>query len=103
MFNEKPVVWVVDNSLNKTIKDVLRFGEPEHIFTDIDKTNTDLTDHARDVLRSYREGDYICLIGDPKLSCICVAVIAQNYPGEEIKFLQWDSRSYRYEPFYLTI
>jgi len=103
MSDENPIVWVVDNALNKTIKDVLRFGEPEHVFTDVDKVNTDLVKHAREALSSYQVGDYLCLIGDPKLSCICSAIVAQNNPGEEIRLLQWDSRSYRYEEFSLTI
>ena len=99
---KRPVVWVVDNSLNKTIKDVIRFGEPEHIYSYVDK-DIDLVNHARDVLSAYREGDYLCLIGDPKLSCIAAAVIVQMNPSHEIKFLQWDARSYRYEEFNLSI
>jgi hypothetical protein len=97
---EPPVVWVVDNSTRKTIKDAARFGEIMHVFTDT--AFDDPVQHAREVLKDYRDGDYICLIGDPKLSAIAVGVVAQNNPGCEIKLLQFDSRTFMYQPFYLN-
>ena len=97
MVDEPTVCWIVDNSLNKTIKDAARFGTIEHVFTDIDTKNIDLVAHAREVLQDYHEGDYLCLIGDPKLFAICVGVIAQNNPGVELKMLQFDTRIFRYE------
>ena len=96
MEDDHSVVWVVDNSLNKTIKDAVRFGTIEHVFTDVNIDNIDLVEYARDVLKDFRESDYLCLIGDPKLAAICVGVIAQNRPGEELRLLQFDSRTFRY-------
>jgi len=94
--SEHSVVWVVDNSAGRTIKDAARFGTIEHVFTDVDIDNIDLVEHARDVLKDYQEDDFLCLIGDPKLAAVCVGVIAQNRPGEELKLLQFDSRTFRY-------
>ena len=94
--SEENVVWIIDNSQGKTIRDVTRFGTPEHIFTDVDTENIDLVEYARDMLSNYRVGDYLCIIGDPKLAFVCAGVIAQNHPGEEVKILQWDSRLFRY-------
>jgi len=96
---EPSVVWIVDNSTRKTIKDAARFGELEHIFTDAEYD--DPVQHAREVLKDFREGDYICLIGDPKLSAVAVAVVVQNNPDTEIRLLQFDSRTFMYQPFYL--
>lgn len=97
MVDEPAVCWVIDNSLGKTIKDAARFGTIEHVFTDVDLTNRDIVQHAREVLSDFREGDYLCFIGDPKLSAVCTAVVAQNNPGIDLKILQFDSRTFRYE------
>jgi hypothetical protein len=96
MGDDQSVVWVVDNSLNKTIKDALRFGTIEHVFTDVNIDNIDLVEYARDVLKDFHDNDCLCLIGDPKLAAICVGVLAQNRPGEELRLLQFDSRTFRY-------
>jgi hypothetical protein len=45
MGDDQSVVWVVDNSLNKTIKDALRFGTIEHVFTDVNIDNIDLVEY----------------------------------------------------------
>ena len=87
-------VWIVDNSQNKTIKDAARFGEIEHIFTDA--SYDDPVEHAREVLSEFREGDYLCMIGNPMLSAVCVGVLAQNNPGMTLNVLQFDSRTFRY-------
>jgi len=97
MVDEPTVCWIVDNSLGKTIKDAARFGTIEHVFTDVDLTNRDIVKQAREVLSDFREEDYLCFIGDPKLSAVCAAVIAQNNPGIDLKILQFDSRTFRYE------
>jgi len=102
MEDDHSVVWVVDNSLNKTIKDAVRFGTIEHVFTDVSVDNIDLVEYARDVLKDFRENDYLCLIGDPKLAAVCVGVIAQNRPGEELRLLQFDSRTFRYNEIALN-
>jgi hypothetical protein len=102
MDDDHSVVWVVDNSLNKTIKDAVRFGTIEHVFTDVNVDNIDLVEYARDVLKDFRENDYLCLIGDPKLAAVCVGVIAQNRPGEELRLLQFDSRTFRYNDIALN-
>ena len=102
MEDDHSVVWVVDNSLNKTIKDAVRFGTIEHVFTDVSVDNIDLVEYARDVLKDFRENDYLCLIGDPKLAAVCVGVIAQNRPGEELRLLQFDSRTFRYNDIALN-
>jgi hypothetical protein len=99
---EPKVVWVVDNSQGKTIKDAARFGTIEHVYTSVDINDIDLVSHAREVLSDYQEGDYLCLIGDPKLSAVCVGVIAQNNPGSQINLLQFDARTYRYNPVELN-
>jgi hypothetical protein len=96
METEAPVCWIVDNSLNKTIKDAARFGVLEHVFTDVDVNSVDLVEHAREVLKDFNEGDYLCLIGNPLLSAVCMGVIAQNNPGILLKVLQFDSRAFRY-------
>jgi hypothetical protein len=96
------VVWIVDNSTRKTIKDAARFGSIEHVFTDIDLKKVDLVEHAREVLKDFREGDYLCIIGDPKLSAICVGVIAQSSPGIELNVLQFDARAFQYENIVLN-
>ena len=93
---EAPVCWIVDNSLNKTIKDAARFGVLEHVFTDIDISKVDIVKHAREVLQDFNEGDYLCLIGNPLLTGVCVGVISQNNPGIKLKILQFDSRAFRY-------
>jgi hypothetical protein len=97
---EPSVVWVVDNSQGKTIKDAARFGEIEHVFTNT--TYDDPVAHAREALKDFQEGDYLCMIGDPKLSAVCVGVLAQNSPGHEIKLLQFDSRTFQYFAVYLN-
>jgi hypothetical protein len=102
MDDDHSVVWVVDNSLNKTIKDAVRFGTIEHVFTDVNIDNIGLVEYARDVLKDFRENDYLCLIGDPKLAAVCVGVIAQNRPGEELRLLQFDSRTFRYNEIALN-
>jgi hypothetical protein len=102
MEDDHSVVWVVDNSLNKTIKDAVRFGTIEHVFTDVSVDHIDLVEYARDVLKDFRENDYLCLIGDPKLAAVCVGVIAQNRPGEELRLLQFDSRTFRYNEIALN-
>lgn len=96
MEEDNSVCWIVDNTLGKTIKDAARFGSIEHIFTDVDIDNIDIVEYAREALKDYRDGDYLCLIGDPKLSAACVGVIAQNRPGMDIRLLQFDSRIFRY-------
>jgi hypothetical protein len=96
MVDEPAVCWIVDNSLGKTISDAARFGTIEHVFTDVNTSNIDLVKHAREVLADFREGDYLCLIGDPKLFAVCVGVIAQNHPGVLLKMLQFDARIFRY-------
>ena len=50
---EAPVCWIVDNSLNKTIKDAARFGVLEHVFTDVDISKVDIVKHAREVLQDF--------------------------------------------------
>ena len=97
---EPAVVWVIDNTQRKTIKDAARFGQIEHVFTDVQYD--DPVAYARDVLKDFQEGDYLCMIGDPKLSAVCVGVLAQNNPGNEIKLLQFDSRTFQYFPVYLN-
>lgn len=97
---EPAVCWIVDNSQGKTIKDAARFGTIEHIFTGVE--THDPVEHAREVLQDFQEGDYLCLIGNPMLSAVCVGVLAQNNPGIELKLLQFDSRTFQYFPVYLN-
>ncbi len=96
MDEDHSVCWIVDNSLGKTIKDAARFGTIEHIFTDVDVDNIDIVEYAREALKDFQDNDYLCMIGDPKLSAACVGVIAQNRPGMDLKLLQFDSRIFRY-------
>jgi len=102
MVDEPAVCWIVDNSQGKTIKDAARFGTIEHVFTDVNTNTIDLVEHAREVLADFREGDYLCLIGDPKLFAVCAGVVAQNHPGIELKILQFDARTFRYEEIALN-
>jgi len=97
---EPAVVWVIDNTQRKTIKDAVRFGEVEHVFTDMQYI--DPVEHAREILKDFQEGDYLCMIGNPLLSAVAVAVVAQNNPGMEIRVLQFDSRTFQYVPVYLN-
>lgn len=95
-------VFVVYNDSRKDMSAAEKYGKLKDVFSSVGRQyNGDkLIEHARRVLRNWEAGDYLLLVGDPTLCCICAAV-ALEMEGE-INVLRWNRDSFEYTPLRLN-
>lgn len=95
-------VFIVYNDTRKDMSAAEKFGKLRDVFSSMGRQyNGDkLIEHARRVLRNWEPGDYLLLVGDPALCCICAAV-ALEIEGE-INVLRWDRTNFEYTPLKLN-
>ena len=97
--NEK-TVFVVQIDNNKDLSDAKRYGSLRAIFGNPKKPyNTqNMVSKARKVLKDWRNGDYLLMIGDPALCAVAMAIITEL--DDTVNVLSWDRNSFQYVPQY---
>lgn len=96
--NNAPTVYIVQNDSRKDFSDAERFGALRDVFGNVGlKYNTSrMLNHARRVLRNWKPGDYLLVVGDPTLCGVAIAVISEKHPVVDV--LRWDRVDYMYVP-----
>lgn len=92
----RKTVWVVFNDTRKDFSKALEFGALKDVFSSLGKVYNPeaLVEHARHVLSSYKEGDYLLVVGDPTLVGICMVVLSEK--NETFNVLRWDRDNFKY-------
>ena len=93
--NQKTVFVVqVDNS--KDLSDAKRYGALKAVFGNPKKpyNTSNMISKARRVLRNWRVGDYLLMIGDPTLCGVCMSIVTEL--DDTINVLSWDRNSFQY-------
>ncbi|MBE16845.1 MAG: hypothetical protein CL867_11410 [Cytophagaceae bacterium] len=92
-------VYVVQEVSGKNLLPAASYGELEFLVPPLTNLmfETEATvSKIRTALRGFTEDDYLLLVGDP----VCIG-IATHYAAEEceeVNFLKWDNREYKYYP-----
>lgn len=75
---------------------VEKFGDTKIVFSSVgrDFVPSAAIDHARRVLSSMREDDYLVMSGDPALCAICVTVATEKFG--RVPILRWDRNMLNY-------
>ena len=95
--NQK-TVFVVQVDNNKDLSDAKRYGALRAVFGNPKKPyNTpNMVSKARRVLKDWRAGDYLLMIGDPTLCGVCMSIITEL--DDTVNVLSWDRNSFEYVP-----
>jgi hypothetical protein len=97
IWNSKTVFVVqVDNT--KDLSDAKNYGQLRAVFGKPRKPyeTEKMIAKARRVLKDWRTGDYLLMIGDPTLCAVCASVISEQH--DVIHVLSWDRDSFGYVP-----
>lgn len=89
-------VFVVQIDNTKDLSDAKQYGQLQAVFTKPRKPydTQDLIARARRVFETWKEGDYILMIGDPTLCGVCMNVLGEF--ADRINVLSWDRMSFKY-------
>jgi hypothetical protein len=95
-----PKVYVVQEQFGKNILPAKEFGEivvmlPSHFR--IGFSAGQVADQLMVLLSSFKEEDYLLLIGDPVLIGIATAV-ASHWTNGKVRMLKWDRQECMYYP-----
>lgn len=97
--NRDPYVYVAQYVSDKDLSDAKRFGELRAVFHKPVRSAEafDLAvAAARRTMKDYQDGDYLLMIGDPKL-CGAAMVIALEYSdSQRLRLLSWDKKIFGY-------
>ena len=92
-----PRVWVVYRDNRKDMSPAEKFGQLTDMFSG--RVNYErAVEQARKMLRSYKDGDYIMMVGDPALCGVVMAVALEYAEDEKLKLLRWDREDIEYRP-----
>jgi hypothetical protein len=100
-----PKVYVVQEVEGKNISSADIFGEIEVLLNNkkqITYSAGAVADYLNTKLSSFKETDYLLLIGDPVAIGLAVA-IAAKWSGGKMNLLKWDKQSYRYIPVKVVV
>lgn len=91
-------VYVVQLDNNKDLSDAKRYGNMRAVLGKPRKpyNTTSLMAKARHVLKDWKPGDYLLMIGDPTLCGLCLAVASER--DNLINVLSWDRDTFQYIP-----
>lgn len=94
--------WLVHADRRRDYSAAEQFGEVREVFSSIsrDYDPRAAMQHARRVLSTFKEGDYLVMAGDPALCAICVTLVVENHGRCDI--LRWDKNRLTYSPMSLT-
>lgn len=97
----KAKVWITATDKRKDLSDAERYGELRDVFPPVNKNyeSRKLITYARSVLSKSLPGDYLLLIGDPTLSCICASIMVEMHG--KVNMLRWDRADFKYVPLEL--
>ena len=101
--NKNPTIFVTQDDGHKDFSKAEIYGKLRFVFPyRPSKDNSVLVDHARFVMKDYQPGDYILIVGNPKLTAIMFAAALEV--ADEVQFIQWDRHTMSYQvevvPFY---
>jgi hypothetical protein len=91
-------VFVVQADSNKDLSDARRYGNLRAVFMNSYKpydTNF-LIKRARRVLKEWRPGDHLLMLGDPTLCAVAMTVLSEK--DDVINVLSWDRERFQYIP-----
>lgn len=96
--NKPNTVYIVQNDSRKDYSDAERFGQLRDIFGNVSRTYNPprMLEHARRVLRNWREGDYLLMAGDPTLCGVAMVAVAEFHGIVDV--LRWDRVDFVYVP-----
>lgn len=97
MSNDK-TVYVVQVDNTKDLSDAKKYGSLRAVFGNPKKPyNTGaMISSARRVLRNWKDGDYLLMIGDPTLCAVCMSIITED--AGIVNVLSWDRNTFQYLP-----
>ena len=74
-------VFVIQADKNKDFSDARRFGTLRAVFNNPRKPydTSAMIDRAKRVLRDWKPGDYLLMIGDPTLCAVCMTLVTEEY------------------------
>ena len=92
----EPMVYVVESLSSRDMSDAKRYGELRAVFTSPKKPYDTqmLLNHARVLLETFSERDYLLFIGDPMLGAVCMSVATELC--STINCLSWDRQRFQY-------
>jgi hypothetical protein len=100
-----PIVYVVQDDGQKNFLPAMKFGSIETLISGKDGqlyNTAPLVKELRRKLASFKESDYLLLIGDPAAIAICAA-IASERTGGKLQLLKWDRQERTYYPLLVDI
>lgn len=95
-------VWLVHSDARRDYSAAEEYGTIKEVFSSIHR-NFDPTmavQHARRVLKNYKDGDYLVMTGDPVLCAVCVTVVAET--NGRCSVLRWDRNKLNYSTLVLA-
>ena len=95
-------VYIVYADNRKDFSAAEKYGELKDVFSSVGKAyNPDaLIAQARHVLKNWKSGDWLLMVGDPTLCAICFAVALEYDPLGQVNILRWNRDSFKYVPLY---
>jgi len=89
-------VFVIQADKNKDFSDARRFGNLRAVFSHARKPydTSAMIDRAKRVLRDWKPGDYLLMIGDPTLCAVCMTLVTEEY--DQVNVLSWDRETFQY-------
>ncbi len=91
-----PTVFVTQYDEHKDFSKAEVYGKLRYVYPYRPSRDNDvLVEHARHVMKDYRPGDYILIVGNPKLTAIMFAAALEVV--DDVQFIQWDRHSMSYQ------
>jgi hypothetical protein len=100
-----PIVYVVQDDGGKNFLPALKYGSIETLISGRDHqlyNTAPLVKELRQKLATFKESDYLLLIGDPAAIAICAAIASEN-TGGKLQLLKWDRQERTYYPLLVDI
>jgi hypothetical protein len=96
--SDEKTVYVVQVDNTKNLSDAKQYGSLLAVFGNPKKPyNTSaMVSSARRVLRNWKPGDYLLMIGDPTLCAVCMSIITED--NGVVNVLSWDRNTFQYLP-----
>lgn len=93
----KSTVWIVYNDSRKNMSSAEKYGQLKDVFSSVGRNydGSKMIDYARSILKNWKEGDSLLLVGDPTLCCICIAVALER--TDMVPVLRWNRNDFAYE------
>ena len=94
--HNETTVFVIQNDNHKDLSDAKRYGKLQAVFGNPRKpyNTANMLTRARDVLKEWKDGDFLLMLGDPALCGVCMTV-ASEY-SDIINVLSWDNYNFEY-------